>query len=63
VLPPDALAAGLREQLLAAAGNPADVGGLEPDPDLLASGISQCQHYLALVAESAGTASEGLSGV
>ncbi|UGS36856.1 flavin-containing monooxygenase [Capillimicrobium parvum] len=50
-LPPDALAAGLRDQLLAVAGDPADVGGLEPDPDVLASGISQCQHYLAMVAE------------
>jgi len=51
VLPPEARAAGLREQLLAVAGDPSAVGGLEPDPDLLASGISQCQHYLALVAE------------
>ncbi len=50
-LPPEALAAGLREQLRAAAGDPAAVGGLTPDPDLLAAGLSQSQDYLPLVAE------------
>jgi cation diffusion facilitator CzcD-associated flavoprotein CzcO len=50
-LPPAELAAGLREALLQAAGDPAAVGGLTPDDDLLAAGLSQCQHYLPLVAE------------
>jgi dimethylaniline monooxygenase (N-oxide forming) len=50
-LPPEALAAGLREQLLAVAGDPARYGAPAPDEDLLATGLSQGQHYLALVAE------------
>jgi dimethylaniline monooxygenase (N-oxide forming) len=51
VLPPDALAAGLRRELLAVAGDPASVGGLAPHEDILATGLSQAQHYLALLAE------------
>jgi dimethylaniline monooxygenase (N-oxide forming) len=50
-LPPEALADGLRAQLELAAGDPAAVGGLTPHPDLLATGLSQSQHYLPLVAE------------
>jgi cation diffusion facilitator CzcD-associated flavoprotein CzcO len=50
-LPPEALADGLRAQLEQAAGDPAAVGGLMPHPDLLATGLSQSQHYLPLVAE------------
>jgi dimethylaniline monooxygenase (N-oxide forming) len=50
-LEPEQLEAGLRAALLAAAGDPAAAGGLSPDPHLLATGLSQCQHYLPLVAE------------
>jgi cation diffusion facilitator CzcD-associated flavoprotein CzcO len=50
-LTPDALADDLRDRLRAAAGDPADVGGLTPDEDVLATGIAQAQHYLPLVAE------------
>jgi dimethylaniline monooxygenase (N-oxide forming) len=51
VLPPEALADGLRAQLERAAGDPAAVGGLTPHPDLLAAGLSQSQHYLPIVGE------------
>jgi cation diffusion facilitator CzcD-associated flavoprotein CzcO len=50
-LPPEALAAGLRKQVLEVAGDPAAFGGLTPHEDILATGLSQAQHYLALVAE------------
>ena len=50
-LGPEAVAAGLRAALEAAAGDPVLVGGLTPHPDLLATGLSQSQHYLPLVAE------------
>ena len=50
-LGPEAVAAGLLAALEAAVGDPALVGGLTPDPDLLATGLSQAQHYLPLVAE------------
>jgi cation diffusion facilitator CzcD-associated flavoprotein CzcO len=62
-LPPDALAAGLRAQLEAAAGDPAAVGGLKPHPDLLAAGLSQSQHYLPLVAEGRIAARPGIADV
>jgi cation diffusion facilitator CzcD-associated flavoprotein CzcO len=51
MLPPEALADALREQLRAWAGDPAAVGGLTPHHDLLAAGLSQSQHYLPYVAE------------
>jgi cation diffusion facilitator CzcD-associated flavoprotein CzcO len=51
LLAPQDLAAGLRAALLAEAGDPAAVGGLTPDPDLLGTGIGQAQFYLPLVAE------------
>jgi cation diffusion facilitator CzcD-associated flavoprotein CzcO len=51
VLPPEALGAGLREQLLAVAGDPACYGAPAPHEDILSTGLSQAQHYLALVAE------------
>ena len=62
-LAPDELAGGLRAALLAAAGDPADVGGLAPDPDLLATGLSQCQAYLPLVAEGRIDVRPGIDGV
>jgi dimethylaniline monooxygenase (N-oxide forming) len=50
-LAPAELAGYLASELQAQAGNPAAVGGLQPDPDLLVCGLAQCQSYLPLVAE------------
>ena len=50
-LGPEAAARGLRAALEEAVGDPAAAGGLAPDPDILATGVSQSQHYLRLVAE------------
>lgn len=50
-LPPEALGAALRAEVLATAGNPADFGGLDPTEDILGAGLSQSQHYLPMVAE------------
>lgn len=41
----------LRERILRVAGNPADFGAPEPDPDILVAGHSLCQDYLAQVKE------------
>lgn len=38
-----------RERILRVAGNPADFGAPEPDPDLRVAGLSLCQDYLAQV--------------
>ena len=62
-LGPEALADGLRAQLLAAAGDPAAVGGLHPHPDLLAAGLSQSQDYLPLVAEGRIDVRPGIAAV
>ena len=51
VLPPEAAAQGLKELILTQCGNPAQYGGLEPVEDLFEANISQCQYYLAHVAE------------
>jgi len=50
-LPPEAANAGLREQVVALHGNPADFGGLEPSENMMEAGLGQCQDYLPLVAE------------
>jgi cation diffusion facilitator CzcD-associated flavoprotein CzcO len=62
-LPPDALGAGLREQVLAVAGDPASFGGLVPGDDILAAGLSQSQHYLAHVTEGRITARPGVRAI
>jgi dimethylaniline monooxygenase (N-oxide forming) len=62
-LAPEELSAGLRASLQAAAGDPAAVGGLTPDPDLLATGLSQSQHYLPLVAEGRIDVRPGIAAV
>ncbi|TGE25031.1 dimethylaniline monooxygenase [Hymenobacter aquaticus] len=49
-LPPAEAAAGLKELILSAVGNPADYGGLRPADDILEAGVSQCQDYLDQVA-------------
>jgi len=38
-----------RARILAAAGNPAEFGAPEPDPDLRVAGVSLCQNYLQQV--------------
>lgn len=50
-LPPEEASAGLREQVLALHGNPADFGGLAPSEDMMEAGLGQCQDYLPLVAK------------
>jgi dimethylaniline monooxygenase (N-oxide forming) len=42
-----------RERVLRVAGNPADYGGPEPDPDLRIAGLSLCQDYLAQISHGA----------
>lgn len=51
VLPPEALAEGLKAQVLKLGGNPAQFGAPAPDPDIFAAGISQSQAFLPCVAE------------
>ena len=62
-LPPQALGAGLREQVLAVAGDPASFGGLVPGDDILAAGLSQSQHYLAHVTEGRITVRPGAQAI
>lgn len=50
-LPPEAAAAGLKAQVLRAAGSPEQYGALAPDPDIFAAGVTQCQGFLPAVAE------------
>jgi hypothetical protein len=42
-----------RERVLRVAGNPADFGAPEPDPDLRTAGVSLCQGYLAQIRDGA----------
>ena len=53
VLPPPSYGALLRERVLRVAGNPADFGAPEPNPDFLLAGHSLCQDYLRQVQEGA----------
>jgi dimethylaniline monooxygenase (N-oxide forming) len=41
----------LKQLILKTSGNPARFGAMEPDADLAMAGVTQCQHYLPLVAE------------
>lgn len=50
-LPPEDAAAALRQAVLDTAGNPADFGAPEPDPNIFVAGLALSQDYLALVAE------------
>ena len=45
-LPPEAAAAGLREQILSLHGSPNDFGAPRPSDNLMEAGLSQCQDYL-----------------
>lgn len=50
-LPPDALAEGLKAQVLKVAGNPADWGAQVPHDNIFAAGITQSQGFLPAVSE------------
>lgn len=63
ILMPEQLADWLARSLEADAGNPAAVGGLRPDRDLLACGIGQAQSYLPLVAEGRIDVRPGIAAV
>lgn len=51
VLPVAMQAAGLRAAVLGAAGNPAQFGAPEPDPNIFLAGVAQSQSFLPCVAE------------
>jgi cation diffusion facilitator CzcD-associated flavoprotein CzcO len=51
VMPPAALAQGLRQLVVSSAGSPEQVGAPQPEADIFAAGLTQSQHYLGLVAE------------
>lgn len=62
-LSPDELGAELRQAAVDVAGDPAAFGGLPPHPDILATGLSRCQEYLALVAEGSIEVRGGIAAV
>jgi dimethylaniline monooxygenase (N-oxide forming) len=51
VMPPAAVAQGLRNLVVSSAGSPEQVGAPQPATDIFAAGLTQSQHYLGLVAE------------
>ena len=63
VLPPDALAEGLRQLVLSSAGSPEQVGAPQPDHDIFAAGLTQSQHYLDLVADGRIQVKPWLAGI
>jgi cation diffusion facilitator CzcD-associated flavoprotein CzcO len=63
VLPPAALAEGLRQLVLSSAGSPEQAGAPRPDDDILAAGVTQSQHYLDLVADGRVRVKPWLAGV
>jgi cation diffusion facilitator CzcD-associated flavoprotein CzcO len=50
-LPRDELGRTIRDRVLRIAGNPADFGAPEPDPDFFVAGISLCSGYLRHIAD------------
>ena len=48
---PQVAAAELKRLILATSGSPETFGALKPDEDVAIAGVTQCQHYLSLVAE------------
>lgn len=48
---PQAAAARLKQLVLATSGNPETFGAPKPHDDIATAGVTQCQHYLPLVAE------------
>jgi dimethylaniline monooxygenase (N-oxide forming) len=50
-LPPEAIAAGMKQMVLSTCGSPEQFGAPKPDDNIFAAGLTQSQTYLALVAE------------
>jgi thioredoxin reductase len=50
-LPPEALAAGMKNMVVASSGTPEQFGAPKPDDNIFVAGLTQSQNYLALVAE------------
>jgi thioredoxin reductase len=50
-LPKEAVAEDLRQFIVRTSGSPESFGAIKPDENLITAGITQCQHYLPLVAE------------
>jgi len=51
VLPPEAIAAGMKQMVVKSCGSPEQFGAPKPDDNIFAAGLTQSQNYLALVAE------------
>ena len=51
VLPPEAIAAAMKQMVLENCGSPEQFGAPKPDDNIFAAGLTQSQNYLALVAE------------
>jgi dimethylaniline monooxygenase (N-oxide forming) len=51
VLPPEAIAAGMKQMVVESCGSPEQFGAPRPDDNIFAAGLTQSQNYLALVAE------------
>jgi dimethylaniline monooxygenase (N-oxide forming) len=50
-LPPDAIAAGMKQMVVASCGSPEQFGAPRPHDNIFVAGLTQSQNYLALVAE------------
>ena len=50
-LPPETLAAGMKDMVVKSCGSPEQFGAPKPDDNIFAAGLTQSQNYLALVAE------------
>ncbi len=50
-LPKQKVAEDLRQFIVRTSGSPELFGAIKPDADFMAAGVTQCQHYLPLVAE------------
>ena len=50
-LPPEAIAAAMKQMVVATSGSPEQFGAPKPDDNIFAAGLTQSQNYLALVAE------------
>jgi dimethylaniline monooxygenase (N-oxide forming) len=51
VLPPEAIAAAMKQMVMENCGSPEQFGAPRPDDNIFAAGLTQSQNYLALVAE------------
>jgi hypothetical protein len=51
LLPPEAIASGMKGMVVGHCGSPEQFGATKPDDNIFAAGLTQSQYYLALVAE------------